>query len=478
MKLTKIFGFSLLSIAAFFSACEDNTTTIGSSIAAGEVIITTDSVTYALNAKPVYLDVFDSKTGNLMLGSLQVENYGRLDCSFVTRLLSAANLNIADSIFNLEDFTQRVDSCKLIMGANRSAIVGDSLAPQKLTLFKLTKQLPSDIDNKFNPYGYYNPDDPFASKSYTVSGIAQKDSAFYNSSFVELNVDLPREFGMEIFQTYKDSPEIFQWPQTMAKDFLPGFYMQQTFGNGCVANINTVYVGVFYHTFAEVTEVVDEETVTSIVPVTNLSIPFTVSPEVLSSNNISYKPSENIVNKNEMNENSGEIVVTTPGGYIAQFEFPAQDFIDLYNSKNAHLTTVNDLVLYIPGETFDETEDIGLAQNILLIKKSEYEDFFSKNKVPDNMSAFIGAYNANNGLYHFTSMRNYFIDLLGKTEITEDDITFYLVPVDVTTESSDSYYASNTYVTKCVPLTSKPTMTLLKTNESIIAFSFSTQLID
>ena len=478
MKHITLSVIALFTLSSLLASCEEDTTMIGSAISTGEVVITVDSLIYELNARAVKIEDFDSKTGNLMIGHLQVENYGDLSCSFVTRLLPASNLEIADSIFNLEDFVERVDSCKLIMGAIRDEIVGDSLAPQKMSIYKLTRQLPAEINNTFNPEGYYNPSDPFATKSYTVSSIAQSDSAFYNNSFVELNVDLPVEFGREIFRTYKNNPSIFQWPQTMATEFLPGLYVKPTFGNGCVANIHTIFVGVFYHTYDILTTVEDDETKTSVYKVNNLSVPFTVSPEVLSSNNITYTPSENIILKNENLENTGEVVVTTPGGYIAEFKFPIKALIEKYQEHNSHLTTVNDLIMYIPGESFDANTRIGVAENMLLIKKTEYDEFFAKNKVPDNLTSFIGSYYSNVGKYYFNSMRSYFIDLLSKDEITEEDITFYIVPVEITTETSSSYYTSNTYVTKCELLTSKPTMTLLKTNESTIAFSFSTQMID
>lgn len=476
MKIFRLLAISLLcSVIAGLSSCNDDNTTMGSVIAGGEVDISVETIPYKLNAQAVSIPDFDSKTGNLMIGSLQVDNYGSLDCAFVTRLMCSGNIEVPDSLFTPE----RVDSCKLIMGAERKEIVGDSLAPQRLSIYKLTKQLPSDINNNFNPDGYYNPSEIFASKSYTVSGIAEKDSAFYSNNYVDLTVDLPVEFGKEIFTKYKEDPSIFQWPQTMAEKFLPGLYIKQTFGNGCVANIKTIYIGVYYHSLKDVTTVDDEDNTTvTQVHVNHLAVPFTVSPEVLSSNIVSYLPSESIIQKNSMTDNDGEVVLTTPGGYIAQFEFPAKDLIDRYNQKNVHLSTVNDLYLYLPATSFDPESGIGVCQSVLLIKAAEYENFFKNNRVPDNMTAFTGVFDPTNERYTFTSMRNYFISLLNKDEITEDDVNFVVVPVDIETESFSGYYGENTYVTKCVPYTAKPTMTLLKTNEATVDFSFSTQIID
>lgn len=465
----------LLAVFTLLTACDDDNSTIGSVISKGEVDITLDTIEYNLNAKARLLPDFDSKTGNLMIGNLISESYGQLNCSFVTRLMCSANLEVADSLL----LPERVDSVKLILGAQRSQITGDSLAPQVMTVYKLNRQLPSNINNTFDPQGYYDPSQPFASRSYTVSAIAETDSAFYNDTFVDLSLNLPVEFGREIFTTYRDNPSVFQWPQTMAEEFLPGIFVESSFGNGCVANISSVYVSVFYYSKYEETEKDEEgEEITVVKHLNHMAVPFTVSPEVLSSNNITYVPSDNIVAKNE-NETNGEVVLTTPGGYIAEFEFPAQDLLNRYREKDINLSTVNELMLFIPAESFGPDSGIGVASNVLMIKSSEYEDFFARNKTPDNLNSFTGIYDSNNGRYYFTTMRNYFIRLLEKDEITPEDVEFTIIPVEIETETVNSYYGEGaTYVVKCVPLTSKPTMTLLKTNEAKVAFSFSTQLLE
>lgn len=474
MKLYKYSG--LIFLFAFFSAitaCEENTTTIGSSIATGEVDITIDTFYFDLSAKPIEIKSFDSKTGNLMIGNIQLKEYGNLNCSFVSSLMCAAALNVNDSLFSAE----RVDSCKLILGAERDEIIGDSLAPQRLTIYTLTKTLPSDITNTFDPEGYYDPSSPIASRSYTVSQIANSDSAFYENTYVELSVDLPTEFGKKIFTEYKENPEIFQWPQTMAEKFLPGIYVKSTFGKGCIANITSAYVAVFYHSLVESTTISGSDTIKTQKPVPYVTYPFTVSPEVISSNNITYTPSENIVNWN--NEENGEIIITTPGGYIAEFNFPAQALIDRYEEKDTHLSTVNDLLLYIPASSYAEDVNLSVAKTLLMVKKSEYEEFFQKNKTPDNLSSFTGVYDSEKERYYFTTLRNYFIELLEKETIEPEDVQFVLVPVEIETETNNSYYGpGTTYVTKCVPYTSKPTMTLLKTKDAMVTFSFSTQMID
>lgn len=484
MKQSRIFSI-ILVIAAFWSlfACQDDNSTIGSVITSGEVDIALDTFNFKyrdisdLNVKSIRLEDFDSKTGNLMIGSIYTPTYGSLDCSFVTRLMCAPNLQIPDSLF----LPERIDSCKLIMGADRSDITGDSLAPQKLSVFRLNKQLPDDINNTFNPAGYYDPQNGFlGSLSYTVSNVSATDSMFYNGNYISINVDLPISFGKEIFEKYKNDSTIFSWPQTMAEKFLPGLYIKPTFGKGCVANIKEIYVAIYYHNLKDETQVTDGDTIMVQKHVTNLSLPFTSSPEVVSSNNINYKPAENIIEQNNNSYTNGECLLTTPGGYIASFDFPVDSLLYNYREKNKHLSTVNELVFYLPAEAPDKENGIGAAENLLLIKASEYDNFFKEGKIPDNISSFTGVYDPTLSRYAFTSMREYFMGLLTKDTITKEDVEFMLIPVEITTETETNSYSgtSVTYVTKCLPYTQKPTLTLVKINEAIAMFSYSTQMIE
>lgn len=475
MKFNRLIIPTFLISSIAFLACEEETPTIGTGIAQGEVEINLDTFYFTPSsyAKAVQLDNFDARSGNLLIGNIFAKEYGNLNCTFVSRLMCSPNLEIADSLL----LPERVDSCKLIMGAVRNEIFGDSLAPQKLSVYLLNKQLPSDITNTFNPEGFYNSDSEIGIKNYTVSNIGSSDSLFFKGNYIQIEVDLDQSFGKEIFQRYRSTPEIFQWPQTLAENFIPGVYVKQTFGKGCIANIYDMFVTVFYHSKELVKTVNDGDTITELKNVAYYTIPFTTAPEVLSSNNISYSPAENIVETNSKDD--GNCMITTPGGYIAKFDFPAQTLIERYNEKNIHLSTVNDLNLFIPVETIESSYNISNAENILLLKASEYPSFFQNNKLPDDKVSFTGVYDSINKRYVFTSLRSYIVDLIEKDKLTAEDTEFLLIPVEITSETNSNYYGnSSTYVTKCVPLTSKPTMTLLNTADAMITFSFSTQLID
>ena len=463
-----------LMCGAFLVSCEEDTSQIGPGLTIDDTSITLDSITYNLDARAVAYDKFDARTGNLMLGNLDVAEYGSLNCSFVTRLMCATKLNVPDSLL----YPERVDSCKIRLAIARGGLTGDSLAPQKIAAYRLTKALPAGISNDFNPEGYYDPSSPLGLRSYTASLIADSDSAFLNigDNYSAFYVDIPvsKELGQEIFTQYKEHPEVFEWPQTFAQYF-PGIFVNSVFGKGCVANIRSILFGVYFHSLADKTTITDGDTITSQVHTAAVVYPFSSSPEVLSSNNISYKVSDYMKNLVA----SGKKVVTTPGGYLIKLNFPAQDLVNRYNSGDHNLSMVNDLYFTIPAEVIENDYGIGATPSLLLIKTSEMEDFFNNNQLPDNKTSFTAAYDSTNKKYTFSSMRQYILDLINKGSITDEDTDFTIVPVEITSETETSYYGNSTsYVTKCTPYTSNPTMTLLHTDEALIVFSFSSQYIN
>ena len=460
----------LVGCLTLLAACEDNTSSIGPALASGETQVTIDSLSYCLDAKSVECNSFDARTGYLLLGNLDVKEYGSLDCSFVTRLMCSTEISVPDSLL----YPERVDSCKILLGIGRNDLVGDSLTPQKVAAYRLIKQLPSGITNDFNPEGYYDPQSPLGIKSYTTSMVSSTDSLLNYGAGFYVSIPVDKKLGMDVFTQYKENPEIFQWPQTFA-EYFPGLYVNSFFGKGCVANVQRVRFYIYYHTLEDKTTVVDGDTITKQTHVPQVTCPFVTSAEVLSSNNIKYNVSDYLKNMVA----NGENVITTPGGYRVNLKFPGKELVDRYKASDHNLSVVNNLTMSIPAEVIENDYGIGITPTLLLIKSSKVDDFFANNELPDSKTSFTAVYSSSTKQYNFTSMREYILDLLDKDTITDDDVSFTLVPVSVTEEvETNSYYGTSTsYVTKCTPYASKPTMTRIHTEDATIVFSFSSQYL-
>ena len=471
----KLTGLALTCCMALgFIACQDDTSTIGGSLASGEVTITVDSIETDLRGKAEWIDDFDSRTTTKLLGNLTIPEYGNLNCSFVTQMMSATKMNIPDSIPESD-----VDSIRLVMSIPRGALTGDSLAPQQLRVFRINKALPKDIDSKFDPAGYNDPSAVFATKSYTVSNLSKNDTIFAKSAYVNIPMKLPNEFGLELFRKYRDNDPIFEWPATFNQWF-PGLYVEQNFGNGCVANISSVRAYLYWHRKEKISVTVDSAKVEYRDVTRRDSVCLLASaPEVLSSNNIHYNPSARL----QQLAAEGKSLVTSPGGYVTTFRFPVRQLLDRFLEADTELSVVSSLILKIPAVSVKNDYGMTPPNNLLMTTMDERESFFRENKIPDNVTSFYCTYDSDNKMYTFSSMREYLLKKLDEyrkdpTNFADDEV-FCLQPVAVSTETVEQYYGQSvTYVTRVAPYLTSPTMVELDMEHAQILFTFSSQVLE
>lgn len=472
MKLKTLIAAAVVSAGALV-ACDDDVSGIGGSLAGGEVNIVVDSLATDVESESVYYNSFDGRSTTKLLGRINIPQYGRLSCSFVSQMMCATGMNIPDSI-TVND----LDSMRLMLSVPRGSLTGDSLAPQQLRVYRLEKELPGDISTTFNPDGYYSSNSLLGSRSYTLSNIAKGDSALKKDAYVRIPVDMPMSLARDLFTRYRAKDPMFEWPATFNKYF-PGIYVEQNFGNGCIANISGAHMFTYWHYTVQESQMQPDSTYIKVDVIKRDSVCLLASqPEVLSSNVIDYQVSDHIRSLIE----SGRRVITTPGGYMVNIKFPVQDLLEEYHSNGDAISIVSSLRFEIPAEEIENDYGIGVAPNLLMIRKSEYENFFRENKIPDDLNSFYAAYDSDSRSYRFNSMRSWFLNVLEQErkgeKIDEEDYEFVLVPIDVRTENVTNYDGSvTTYVLRCMPYLVKPTMTELHTDRSVICFTYSSQQI-
>lgn len=469
MKLKTAMAFLATLLICVFAGCQDETSELGESLAPGEVAIVCDS-TFTLTGESVYTPVFDSRSTTNLLGSLSVPEYGNLHCTFVTRLMCAAKLNVEDTITSAE-----VDSMKMYLRVARGALTGDSLAPQRLNVYALTKQLPDDINNSFNPEGYYSRQSLIGSKTFTLSALNTQDSIFTKATYINIPIMLPLEYARSVFDKYRNEPSIFEWPSTF-REYLPGLYVEPSFGRGCVANVSRIETLLYYHRMVSSTSTDDDgETVTVWSPQRDSVTVFSTAPEVLSSNNIHYDVSEFIKERIA----AGHTMIVAPAGYNVSIHLPVAEVLTKFKEASGDVNVLNNLSLSIPASKVQNDYGIGLPYDLLMVRTSELDEFFANNKVPDSKTSFWLEYSSSTGCYSVSSMRQFLIDALASgVPYDEIDSNFTLVPVTVTTEQKQTGYSTTTaVVTACTPYILSPVMVDLHLDRAKIKFTYSLQRI-
>lgn len=463
---------SALVCALSLASCTDDAGNVGAGLIRGEVVIDIDS-SFVATGKSSPAFVFDSKNRTLLIGHLDVEEYGDLNCSFVSRLMPGSDINIPDSIT-----TDQISGMKLKFMMANGAFTGDSVAPQKIEVYKLTKQLPENINNTFDPEGYYDPT-PLASRNYTATAMGMADDV-YKKNYRSINIDLPLESARKVYSQYRTNPAIFQWPDKLA-EYFPGIFARNTFGTGLVVDVGNTEFTLYYQYLTKVNKVIDSVAVAVDSLRTDSTTVFTISPEVLSSNNMNLRPAESI----KARVAAGEPVIQSPGGYNVEMHFPAREIVARYKNADFNLAVVNNLTFQLPIRQIQNDYGIKPPIYLLMIKTSKMKEFFAENKVPQgyvgeetDTDAFWAAYDADTGSYTFAAMRPYILDLMEKETISDEDCDFTLVPVEIRTEVWGTSYNQKTFVSSCLPYITRPSMGVLNFDTAKIRFTFSRQKLD
>lgn len=467
-------GMGLLLTA---TACDDEASSIGSSLINDQVEIVVDSA-YTLTGRSVLSSRLQSRTTLQLLGDIDAREYGRFHSDFVTQFMPSETLDLTGVD------VENVDSCHLIMRMPKAAAVGDSLAPMGLTVYRLNDQLQVPIYSDFDVAGKYD-STPLGSTFYTLT-TQPGDTTKFKALNANVHVDLGRYFALNLIKEYQESPKTFTTPETFAKWF-PGVYVTTTFGSGRVVQVDSTVITMYYRQRVKLDEGGKNERDT----LYNRSASYlAVTPEVISNNNFSYKMAESLRSRAE----AGEPIIVAPIGYDVEITFPTREIINSYKANAGKLAVINTLSFTLPVDEI--VNDYGLTPPpyVLMVKTSEKDNFFLKSRLPDQLTSFYAEYDSYSGTYVFSDMRQYILSMLEKGEnITEDDMNFSIVPVTIAFEQANSnnnlsyyyyyYYgvsntSTKTVVSSVVPYVHRPAMGLLRPDKSQIVFTYASHSLD
>ncbi len=288
-------------------------------------------------------------------------------------------------------------------------------------------------------------------------------------SYRSVYVDLPVSLGVEFLNKYKEDPGTYSNPTSFA-EFFPGMYITNSYGSGRIMKIANTQIKLYYHS----KQTLDNGNDTTYSAVGNY---FAVTPEIITNNNIDLRIADEVI---QMAEN-GDNVVLAPAGMDLEITFPAREIIDKYRENSGNLAVINTLEFEIPAERIANDYGIEPPPYLLLIRSSDKDSFFANDDITDNRSSFYGEYDSSTKKYVFTDMRSYLLDLISKDEITDDDVTFTITPVSLTTESVSSsyyYYSTTEYIVEVAPYVDMPAMAKLSLDKAKIKLTFSRQTID
>ena len=178
-------------------------------------------------------------------------------------------------------------------------------------------------------------------------------------------------------------------------------------------------------------------------------------------------------------EQQGKTVIAAPAGLDAEIVFPAREIKAAYLAGlGKNLGVVNTLTMSLSAAAIENEYGFEPPEYLLMVLKKDRDSFFAENKINDNLTSFYAQYSSTTGTYTFGALRDYIINLIEKDEITDDDVTFVLTPVNLQIETSgDYYYGTSSTVTAITPYISTPRMCTLDYSKTKIRLTYSKQTL-
>lgn len=466
----KFLRYLLVALSCLgFMACQDEISTIGSSLNTTYIEIVSDSTFVKLSGESVFIDSILGRTTDPLLGNLTLENYGTLQTGYLTQFMPTLNIDTTDVT------TATLDSIKLYLNYYNNDVTGDTIAPMVLDVYRLNKTLKAPLYTNINPLDYYSPDDWVASATFgsSTEGFIQEGdttsmSSTENQRYKRITIDLPMSLGEEIFNQYKKDPEMFSMPWEFAK-FFPGMYMNVSYGNGRLVNVKGIFMTMYYRS-------IDAKGDIDTLAHTYMG----VTPEVYSINHFALTPDSKLLqNIEEHNKTKKRVYVQAPVGYIPTIHFPAQNIINKYQEKMSETTLIqnilNALTFTIPVS--DEEWEIDPPTHLLFIRASQVKSFFENKLLPDDINTVFATYDKAKKNYNFGNIGSYIRSILEREDptVTEDDETIALIPVDVKFETSNNYYTTTTSVTNVTPYCASPAIVGLDLDGAMIKIIYTIQ---
>ena len=453
-------------------ACTDDT--IGVSITDSVSSVIEDS-SFVITGHAVRNERVLMRTTSKMLGRISADGYGHLTADAVTSWMPAMNIDTTGVT------PESIDSCRLKLRIPASnGFTGDSLAPMRLSVYRLNKPLPSPIYSDFDPSGYYQSSDLLATESYSpASGWLEVATSYLTGTAVHdtvrvISIPVSTDIGRDLLRTYRANPDLFSSPTAFA-DVFPGIYITNSYGSGHVVNIKATELDVYYHKHVQLTDTTD----TTYHALNQAYLAST--PEVVSNNIIRYQIDDALTAM----VNNGAALIAAPAGYEVQVHFPIQEIIDRYRSNvGTNQAIINSLSLELPVSIPPTQYNIQPPSHLLMVKTSKKDQFINGDSLTNNKDSFYALYDASSKKYTFTGLRNYVLDIINNHGgiASEEDMEFTITPVDVTTYTyPTSYYYSTsttTVVTKISPMVSRPAVACLLLDKAKVRITYSKQIVD
>lgn len=401
MKLhSKILAFIACAISICVS-CDDDTASIGATIMPVQDSLSTFYETFPLNTRSVITGPVVANTSSCFIGSFyDPETKAVTTSSFLAQFHLQEDYSLPSRDVVLKDESGNIVADSCVIRIFHDKYYGDSLTTMKLTAtdLRLDNVMEENMTyyTNINPKEYVNPTPKVkASTTYTVidQNLSQYETSLSSGNYRSIPIHLGSEYGTYILQNFYDHPEFFKNSYTFSHHVCPGFYIEHTGGLGSLVNSDVSVLDIYFRY---------QENDTT---VTKAWMRLGATQEVIQNTAINHSNLESLIDKDGYAyDKAGHPLtyVKSPAGLHTEITLPVGQIV-----AGAHYNdTLNSARFTLRRYVAEEQNSCLLEPptHLLLIRKSQVEEFFSKNTLPDSETSFLCEYSTKNNAYTFNNI--------------------------------------------------------------------------
>lgn len=395
-----------------FISCDDSLKDLGFTIQPEKDRITVSADSLFLRATTVDVESLlpegmFSKTKNPVLGQYIDSLFGTIKSDYVGQFYYPEGNNFPeDNVI--------IDSVKVAVFYN--SWIGDPLAPVKLSVYEINKDLPvSSHYTNFDPAKYVDmTSGPIGESNFTAANIEvpreeREQPNYYHRAFV----DLPKSIGERIHYL---SETIEDLDTDSFQEYFKGLYMTTDL-TGSIVTVDYTYLYIYYNYLDKNGSSTKEDTIRP----GNLRL--NTTPEVIQINRIKNN------NDKLLEENDEYAFIKSPAGVFTEIKIPLSEKAD--KIKNQALNQAKLKITALPQKDSEHKFKLSPSPYMLLINKDDMKEFFEKRRVPNNVTSFYAQLDQTTYTYNFGNLSAMINHYKKENDGEIEDLTYLLVPIDL-----------------------------------------------
>ena len=415
--------------ASILAGCNDDLSSIGTSIQPGNDTISVYSDTFRIQASTVKLDSIYARSTSAQLGQLYDPLYGNLISDFMCQFYCPSDFE-----FKHEPYEGKIDSVDFRIfydgPTNPSGVwMGDSLAPMRAEIFKISTPLKKNFYTNINPEEYCDMQTSLGSKAYTAYNSSISDEERYSGTYHPcVTIPMPYELGQRFYEETKKNPATFK-NQDSFNEFFPGIYVTNTFGSGNILSVSRALMSIYYQYSSKTAAGKDT--------LLRAAESFSSTKEVIQLNRFKNTDLDQMLQPNDQ-----FTFFKTPAGVCTKLVFPTTEIAGVMEGR-----IVNNVPLKIKAMPQEDWKFPLIAPPYLLaLPEDSVKGFFENSEIENNMTSFLSnMYDPSTRTYAFPNLANMIKDHMDKDP--ENNLRVLLIPVHREASINNSYWGQSTSTT-------------------------------